>query len=52
VESVPECLAAIPEASTAAEKLGGVTLRLDISIWRLPHLWRLVVSVVVRRLGR
>jgi hypothetical protein len=26
--------------------------RLDISVWRLPHSWRLVASFVVRRLGR
>jgi hypothetical protein len=26
--------------------------KLDISVWRLPHLWRLVASFVVRRLRR
>jgi hypothetical protein len=37
------------EAPAAIERLGGVTMRLDISVWRLPHLWRLVASLWVRR---
>jgi hypothetical protein len=49
-----------PVASAAASEaveddavlLGGVTMRLDIALWRLPHLWRLALSIVARRLGR
>jgi hypothetical protein len=34
---------AITEPHRVAERLGGISMRLDISVWRLPHLWRLVV---------
>lgn len=43
-----ECSAAIPEASTDAERLAGISMRLDISVWRLPYVWRLLVSFVAR----
>jgi hypothetical protein len=48
----PPASESLVEPPAAAERLGGVTMRLDISVWRLPHLWRLVVSFVARRLGR
>jgi hypothetical protein len=38
----------VPEA----KRVGGVEMHLDISVWRLPHLWRLALSFVARRLGR
>jgi hypothetical protein len=51
-DPIPEYPQAISKPVEAAESLGGITMRLDISVWRLPHLWRLVVSLVARRLGR
>ena len=47
-----EAPAPVAAAPAAVERLGGISMRLDISVWRLPYLWRLVASFVVRRLGR
>jgi hypothetical protein len=42
----------ISEPPAAAERPGGVSMRLDISVWRSRWFWRMVVSFVAPRLRR
>ena len=37
-DPIPEYAPAISKPPEAAERLGGISMRLDISVWRLPHL--------------